>query len=74
MANRITLNRADADNAGRFVDAGETLAIGDATGDDGKGVITPDRAQALLDAEGAVATDEPAPSPAPAPAAPDADA
>lgn len=48
---RIKLNGAASDNAGNFVDAGETLTVGKEAKD---GVIAPERAKALVDRGGAV--------------------
>jgi hypothetical protein len=47
----IHLHRPAADNAGRFVDAGTDLTVGDAAED---GVIDAGRAQELVDGAGAV--------------------
>lgn len=58
---KITLHRPTADNAGRFVDAGSALTVGEQLGDDGENIITAARAGELLDSGGAVESDaEPA--------------
>ncbi len=63
MFTKITLNRATADNALLFCDAGSTLIVGDAAE---PGTITLAAAQDLIDSFGAEPVSEPAPTPAPA--------
>lgn len=61
MLTKITLNRASADNALLFCDAGSTLIVGDAAE---AGVITQSAAQDLIDSFGAEPVFDPAPPPA----------
>lgn len=61
MLTKITLNRATADNALLFCDAGSTLTIGTEAQ---AGTITLAAAQALIDSFGAELVSDPAPTPA----------
>lgn len=61
MLTKITLNRATADNALLFCDAGSTLKIGDKAE---AGTITLAAAQALIDTFGAEPVFDPVPTPA----------
>lgn len=61
MLTKVFLNRATADNALLFCDAGSTLIVGDAAE---AGVITQAAAQALIDTFGAEPVSDPAPPPA----------
>lgn len=63
MLTKISLNRATADNAGLFCDAGSTLTI--AVGEEA-GTITLANAQALIDSHGADAVEAAAEATAPA--------
>lgn len=56
---KIKLNGAQSDNAGRFNDAGATLTVGK---DAEPGMITVERAKALVDRGGAVPQGDTAPS------------
>lgn len=61
MFNKITLNRATADNALLFCDAGSTLMIGDKAE---AGTITLAAAQVLIDTFGAEPVSDSSPPPA----------